>query len=169
MRLFKPMEHLQAALRAFQSSTSASEQITTISRQLAYCGYLTYDMLVWVRMPTQSTLGWEPIFLLPRLTPFVSPHSLPSALLRLTRLPFVFGLLAFFSASPMVSWRYILLPLGWNFCTYNCSVQANRLAAEARALRNPGEKSFGDDNVKRARLLAVAKSVSRPFSLIVPH
>jgi len=47
MRLFKPLEHLQAALRATQMATTAPEQITTIGRQLGYAGYLTYDMLVW--------------------------------------------------------------------------------------------------------------------------
>ncbi|KZP12064.1 peroxisomal biogenesis factor 11 [Athelia psychrophila] len=47
MRLGKGLEHLQAALRATQSSGPAGEQITTIGRQLAYAGYLTYDALVW--------------------------------------------------------------------------------------------------------------------------
>ena len=49
MRLGKPMEHLQAALRAVTSSAPATEQITTIGRQLGYFGYLTNDALVWVR------------------------------------------------------------------------------------------------------------------------
>lgn len=43
------MEHLQAALRAYQTSGVAAEQITTVGRQLAYFGYLTYDAFVWVR------------------------------------------------------------------------------------------------------------------------
>jgi len=47
MRLGKPLEHLQAALRATQSSGPAGEQITSIGRQLAYAGYLTYDALIW--------------------------------------------------------------------------------------------------------------------------
>ena len=49
MRLGKPMEHLQAALRAIHTSADAGEQITTIGRQLGYFGYLTYDAIVWVR------------------------------------------------------------------------------------------------------------------------
>lgn len=49
MRLGKPLEHLQAALRAAQISGDASEQLTAIGRQLSYFGYLTYDALVWVR------------------------------------------------------------------------------------------------------------------------
>jgi peroxin-11B len=47
MRLGKPMEHLQAALRAMEASGSPGEQITTIGRQLGYFGYLMYDALVW--------------------------------------------------------------------------------------------------------------------------
>lgn len=48
MRLGKPLEHLQAALRATTSGSPMGEQITAISRQLGYAGYLTYDMLIWV-------------------------------------------------------------------------------------------------------------------------
>lgn len=48
MRLGKPLEHLQAALRAAQVAAEPGEQITTICRQLGYFGYLTYDALVWV-------------------------------------------------------------------------------------------------------------------------
>ncbi|KZT06820.1 peroxisomal biogenesis factor 11 [Laetiporus sulphureus 93-53] len=47
MRIGKPLEHLQAALRAAQSPGEVAEQITTICRQLGYFGYLSYDMLVW--------------------------------------------------------------------------------------------------------------------------
>jgi peroxin-11B len=48
MRLGKPWEHLQAALRAIHTSGDHSEQITTLGRQLGYFGYLSYDTLVWV-------------------------------------------------------------------------------------------------------------------------
>ncbi|GBE77920.1 peroxisomal biogenesis factor [Sparassis latifolia] len=51
MRLGKPLEHLQAALRALHSpihsSTELGEQLTTIARQLSYFGYLMYDSFVW--------------------------------------------------------------------------------------------------------------------------
>lgn len=66
MRLGKPMEHLQAALRATQSAAPhPAEQITTIGRQLGYFGYLTYDALVWansvkffnVKPSTAATIG----------------------------------------------------------------------------------------------------------------
>lgn len=48
MRLGKPVEHLQAALRAAQSPAELGEQIATIGRQLAYFGYLAYDAILWV-------------------------------------------------------------------------------------------------------------------------
>ncbi|KAG6846027.1 hypothetical protein H0H87_011075 [Tephrocybe sp. NHM501043] len=47
LRLGKPVEHLQSALRASLASGPAVEQILTVSRQLAYFGYLSYDALVW--------------------------------------------------------------------------------------------------------------------------
>ncbi|KAF8844038.1 peroxisomal biogenesis factor 11 [Paxillus ammoniavirescens] len=47
MRLGKPVEHLQAALRAAQSTGELGEQLATIGRQIAYFGYLTYDAIVW--------------------------------------------------------------------------------------------------------------------------
>lgn len=48
MRLGKPMEHLQAALRAALTSAPPLESITTIGRQLGYFLYLFFDMLAWV-------------------------------------------------------------------------------------------------------------------------
>ncbi|KAH9946817.1 peroxisomal biogenesis factor [Amylocystis lapponica] len=47
-RLGKPIEHLQAALRAAQTAGETGEQITMIGRQLCYFGYLSYDAAVWV-------------------------------------------------------------------------------------------------------------------------
>ncbi|KIK96363.1 hypothetical protein PAXRUDRAFT_826031 [Paxillus rubicundulus Ve08.2h10] len=47
MRLGKPVEHLQAALRAAQATGELGEQLATICRQIAYFGYLTYDTIVW--------------------------------------------------------------------------------------------------------------------------
>jgi peroxin-11B len=49
MRLGKPMEHLQAALRASLSTGPLAETLATVARQIAYFGYLAYDALVWVR------------------------------------------------------------------------------------------------------------------------
>ncbi|KAJ3788987.1 peroxisomal biogenesis factor 11 [Lentinula aff. detonsa] len=48
LRLGKPLEHLQAALKAALASGPAGEQITTIGRQIGYFGYLSFDALVWV-------------------------------------------------------------------------------------------------------------------------
>lgn len=50
LRLGKPLEHLQAALKAALASGPAGEQITTIGRQISYFGYLSFDALVWVRL-----------------------------------------------------------------------------------------------------------------------
>ncbi|KAJ7170007.1 peroxisomal biogenesis factor 11 [Mycena filopes] len=49
LRLGKPMEHLQAALRAALTTAPPAEQITTIARQLAYFLYLTFDMVSWAQ------------------------------------------------------------------------------------------------------------------------
>ena len=49
MRLFKPIEHAQAALKAAASVENPIEQFTTIGRQLGYFGYLSLDMVAWVR------------------------------------------------------------------------------------------------------------------------
>jgi hypothetical protein len=48
MRLGKPIEHLQAALRASLAPGPVLEQISTIGRHIGYFGYLAYDALVWV-------------------------------------------------------------------------------------------------------------------------
>lgn len=50
MRLGKPVENLQAALRAFYGAGQPAEQILTIAKQLSYFGYLSHDALVWVRV-----------------------------------------------------------------------------------------------------------------------
>ncbi|KAG5718850.1 Peroxisomal membrane protein PMP27 [Termitomyces sp. T112] len=47
MRLGKPIEHLQSALRASLANGPAFEQIFAIGRQLGYFGYLCYDALIW--------------------------------------------------------------------------------------------------------------------------
>lgn len=50
LRLAKPVEHLQAALRATQTTGPLGEQITTVGRQIAYFLYLAYDAIVWANM-----------------------------------------------------------------------------------------------------------------------
>jgi len=49
MRLFKPLEHLQAALKVVQGSATPLERWTAIGRQLSYAGYLSFDSLVWAQ------------------------------------------------------------------------------------------------------------------------
>ncbi|KAJ7225399.1 peroxisomal biogenesis factor 11 [Mycena pura] len=48
MRIGKPMEHLQAALRAALAQGPVAEQFTTIARQIAYFLYLSLDAMTWV-------------------------------------------------------------------------------------------------------------------------
>ncbi|KDR85118.1 hypothetical protein GALMADRAFT_233746 [Galerina marginata CBS 339.88] len=59
MRLGKPMEHLQAALKALMSAGPVEETITTIARQIGYFGYLSYDTLVWANSIRFITLAPE--------------------------------------------------------------------------------------------------------------
>jgi peroxin-11B len=50
MRLGKPLEHLQAAVKASHStalSLHTAERFTSIGRQLSYAGYLALDAVVW--------------------------------------------------------------------------------------------------------------------------
>jgi peroxin-11B len=46
VQLGKPVEHLQAALRA-QSTSEAGERYASTARQLSYAGYLALDAVVW--------------------------------------------------------------------------------------------------------------------------
>ena len=59
MRLGKPLEHLQAALKAATAPGPAIEQLTTIGRQLGYFGYLSNDALVWVRPKRSVSLRFK--------------------------------------------------------------------------------------------------------------
>ncbi|KAJ7631084.1 peroxisomal biogenesis factor 11 [Roridomyces roridus] len=58
LRLGKPMEHLQAALRATMAAGPAGEQILTIARQLSYFVYLTLDTFTWAQ--TIKFLAFQP-------------------------------------------------------------------------------------------------------------
>ncbi|KAF8203675.1 peroxisomal biogenesis factor 11 [Pholiota molesta] len=59
MRLGKPLEHLQAALRAALTTGPVEETLTTIARQVGYFGYLTYDAIVWAYSIKFITLAPE--------------------------------------------------------------------------------------------------------------
>jgi len=59
MRLGKPIEHLQAALRATFSSGPIPETITTIARQFAYFGYLSTDAVIWAHSVKFITMNPE--------------------------------------------------------------------------------------------------------------
>ncbi|TFL06595.1 peroxisomal biogenesis factor 11 [Pterulicium gracile] len=56
LRLGKPVEHLQAALRASTAPGPALEQVTAAGRQLAYFLYLSYDAFVWANSVKLYTL-----------------------------------------------------------------------------------------------------------------
>ncbi|KAG0140751.1 hypothetical protein CROQUDRAFT_664753 [Cronartium quercuum f. sp. fusiforme G11] len=47
MRIGKPLEHLQAALKATKESSDPALAALAIGRQLAYAAYLVDDMLIW--------------------------------------------------------------------------------------------------------------------------
>lgn len=83
MRIGKPLEHAQAAVKTFTISDPILKY-TALGRQLGYAGYLVNDMLIWVRL-----LLLSPSFLY--LLVFVSPQFrslpfLPPTNLNLTRI-----------------------------------------------------------------------------------
>ncbi|TEB39256.1 peroxisomal biogenesis factor 11 [Coprinellus micaceus] len=47
LRIGKPVEHLQAALKTTLASGPAVEVILAVARQIAYFIYLSYDLFVW--------------------------------------------------------------------------------------------------------------------------
>jgi len=66
MRLGKPMEHLQAALRASASNKSSVETLLLIARHVGYFAFLSYDAIAWVRHPTFARVS--------RLKSVCNPH-----------------------------------------------------------------------------------------------
>lgn len=48
MRVGKPLEHAQAAVKALDIADPFL-RITALGRQIGYAGYLVNDMLIWVR------------------------------------------------------------------------------------------------------------------------
>ncbi|KAF8740594.1 hypothetical protein AX14_007976 [Amanita brunnescens Koide BX004] len=59
LRLGKPIEHLQAALRAVLTTAPAGEHLTTIGRQISYFFFLSYDAIVWANAIKFITLKPE--------------------------------------------------------------------------------------------------------------
>lgn len=47
LRIGKPVEHLQAALKAALTSGPVTEVVLAVARQIAYFTYLSYDFFVW--------------------------------------------------------------------------------------------------------------------------
>lgn len=60
MRIGKPLEHAQAAVKSLDIADPVLK-VTALGRQIGYAGYLVNDMLIWVRFsslfhaPIQST------------------------------------------------------------------------------------------------------------------
>lgn len=52
MRVGKPLEHAQAAVKTLEISDPVLKY-TALGRQLGYAGYLVNDMLIWVRVSLQ--------------------------------------------------------------------------------------------------------------------
>ncbi|KAA1468166.1 peroxisomal biogenesis factor 11 [Dentipellis sp. KUC8613] len=59
MRVGRPIENLQTALRAAQTSGRLGEQLTTIARNIGYFGYLSYDSVSWANTVRFITLKPE--------------------------------------------------------------------------------------------------------------
>lgn len=59
MRLGKPVEHLQAALKTAFAPGPALETIVSVARQIAYFAYLSYDALSWAHSIKFTTLAPE--------------------------------------------------------------------------------------------------------------
>lgn len=59
MRIGKPIEHLQAALKGVFAPAPPIEVIASVARQIAYFGYLTFDVAVWANSIKFVTLSPE--------------------------------------------------------------------------------------------------------------
>ncbi|TFK30562.1 peroxisomal biogenesis factor 11 [Coprinopsis marcescibilis] len=59
MRLGKPIEHLQAALKTAFAPAPPIETIASVARQIAYFTYLSYDVVVWANSIKFITLAPE--------------------------------------------------------------------------------------------------------------
>lgn len=58
MRIGKPLEHAQAAVKSLEIGDPVL-RFTALGRQLGYAGYLSHDMLGWVRLVLHSCwLRW---------------------------------------------------------------------------------------------------------------
>jgi hypothetical protein len=101
LRLGKPMEHLQAALRASLTPGPAAEQVVNIGRQLGYFGYLTLDAFAWVSSFNGDSMNALTESLLYRQMQSNSSPWIPKPRRKLAGFPTGSGLLEFYSALPM--------------------------------------------------------------------
>lgn len=55
MRIGKPLEHAQAAVKSLDTADPIL-RYTAFGRQLGYAGYLVHDTLIWVRPASSLSL-----------------------------------------------------------------------------------------------------------------
>jgi len=146
MRLGKPLEHLQAALKATQSATLSQhsiERFTTIARQLSYTGYLTLDAVVWAN-------SVKFVNLVP-----TKAEKVLKASLRFWFAGILFGLgnglIKVCILCSLLVFVLLILPS-----------QAGRLANESKALKAVGtsEKSVGDGAVNYTQIKVIERFAS---------
>jgi hypothetical protein len=61
MRIGKPLEHLQAALKVTKEMSDPVVGICAMGRQISYAVYLFHDMLIWVRLFSLTTTKSLPL------------------------------------------------------------------------------------------------------------
>lgn len=168
LRLGKPLEHLQAALKAALASGPAGEQITTIGRQISYFGYLSFDALVWVRL--QSITYWNRFWhcLQSNTIKLYSFSSETST--KITKLAYRFWLagilLSIVNGTLKVSPLHIISDTAAHF------YQSVRLAKEERRLKHSktwGEKDAGQERQQELRLSTILAYVLPVYSPLYFH
>ncbi len=141
LRLGKPIEHLQAALRAALATAPVGEQLTTIARQISYFFFLSYDAIVWVR-PSNAAAFRLLMRSKANSIKFIALKPETSRKVQKTSFQFWFA--------------------GILFSIINSVLKTARLAKEAKRLESTktwGEKDLADEAARETRLSAIKTSV----------
>jgi peroxin-11B len=148
MRLFKPLEHLQAALKAAASAEYPIEQFTTIGRQLGYFGYLSLDMIVWVCFIPADWLFSSFPNVLPQLNAIKFLRLTPEAAKKVNK----------------TSQRFWLTGIAFSIA---CSLaKTGRLSQEIQKIKNgTSEKAAADDAERKLQIKSTAKYVD-PYNAL---
>ncbi|CAE6491383.1 unnamed protein product [Rhizoctonia solani] len=159
MRLMKPVEHLQAALRASQLSSLRAypiEQYTTIARQISYAGYLSVEHLqAALRASQLSSLRAYPIEQYTTIARQISYAGYLSldAVVWLNSIRFLNLTPATSTKASKASQRFWLS--GILFSIVHGLVKVARLANEAKRLRSVSEKGVGADADRSSKAMAL--------------